>query len=161
MTYNPDESIVELRRAIEYREPTFRAMAESMAVTARAMAAELWPDRPDLAEAAGLGAIMAASSVAGFAHAGGESTMLNAVGLIGLGLVEQARGAEVPATPAAGLAGALRAQLAATRTTVPCTAWELRGCPNHGDCSCAGVIGTDAHCRLHGVESMHGPRYSL
>jgi hypothetical protein len=85
-TYNPEASLQELRNACRSRGADFEEMARVCARVVGRMR-ELWPD-PGTRETA---AVTAAAALARLARPGGEASILNCVGLIGLALVDQAR----------------------------------------------------------------------
>jgi hypothetical protein len=89
VSYDPENAVRELQHARDTREQSFRDMAAMMQRAAATAAEQQFTD-PALREAAGHGAIAAAGTLAEFAH-GGQITMVNAVGLFGLALVEHAR----------------------------------------------------------------------
>jgi hypothetical protein len=88
--YDPERSITELRTALLDREDSFRTLNDSMVRAAAVAEGEHFAD-PYLREAAGLGAITAAATASSFAAPGGETMILNAVGMFGLALVDSAR----------------------------------------------------------------------
>lgn len=91
MAIHPETTIAELRAALLDRpEASFRQMNDIMVRAAAAAEGDLWAD-PRAREQAGLGAIVAAASLAGTAEPGGEGTMLNCVAMFGLALVDSAR----------------------------------------------------------------------
>lgn len=89
-SYNPEDSLAQLRSARDGGDGSFRQMFRIMDRAARRAAGELWPD-PEAAELAGLGAVVAAATLAEFAKPGRDAPLLNAVGMFGLALVENAR----------------------------------------------------------------------
>jgi hypothetical protein len=92
--YNVELAINQLREARDTREDSFRDMAATMASAAAVATAQLWPTDPAAAEQAGIGAVIAAATVAGIAQPG-ETTIVNCIGLFGLALVEEARKADL------------------------------------------------------------------
>lgn len=88
--YDIEHAIDQLREARDTREQSFRDMAAMMATAAAAATAQLWPTDPPAAEQAGIGAVIAAATVAGIAQPH-EVTIVNCMGLFGIALVEQAR----------------------------------------------------------------------
>lgn len=153
--YHPEQAIDELREALRTREGDFRAMAATMARAAEAAASQLWPGRPDLAEAAGIGAIAAAATVAPHAAAGtGEATMLNAAALFGMALVDQARAQTQPARRCKPRNRAPVVASMVARRQQDCTDPAALSCPVHGLCTCS-VIRTNPGCGLHGLETLH------
>jgi hypothetical protein len=174
--YDPERTLRELRAALAGREQSFRDMGAIMAQAARAARADLWPDRPDLAEAAGLGAVVAAATMAGHARPGGDATMLNCVGLFGLALVEQARGIDSVPHPLT-IDQQITAGPAVERLRRHVRRYDRNGdpamvcvvnpgarrCPRCGACLClpdpdgTAMIG-DPKCPMHGdgAEHLHG-----
>lgn len=88
--YDVEGGIRELQHARDTREASFREMAAIMARAAGNAAADRWPD-PKAREQAGIGCVVAAATMAEYAHHAPAATMLNCVGLLGLALVESAR----------------------------------------------------------------------
>jgi hypothetical protein len=90
MSYDPENSLAEFRHARDFGHSSFADMARIMERAARRAADELWPD-PKTREVAGMGAVVAAATLAKFAEPGRDAPILNAVGMFGLALVENAR----------------------------------------------------------------------
>lgn len=90
--YDPERSLTELRAARDYGDRSYREMYDICERAARRAAKELWAD-PAVAEIAGMGAVVAAASLARFAEPGRDAPILNAVGMLGLALVDNARAA--------------------------------------------------------------------
>lgn len=88
--YDPERSLAELREARDHGDRSFGEMFWIMQGAARRAALELWPD-PHARESAGLGAVVAAATLAPFSEPGRDAPILNAVGMFGLALVEHAR----------------------------------------------------------------------
>jgi hypothetical protein len=89
-TYDPERTIAELRAALLDREPSFREYNDVMVRAAGHAEGDHFAD-PRAREQAGLGAIIAAASLATVAQPGGEGMILNGVALFGLALVDSAR----------------------------------------------------------------------
>lgn len=88
--YDPERSLAELRAARDCGYGPHREMARIMAKAAHQAQVELWPHPRDR-EVAGLGAVVAAASLAAVAQPGVDAPLLSAVGFFGLALVESAR----------------------------------------------------------------------
>ncbi len=87
--YTPDITLAELRAARDH-DPEAQKLAAIMRRAADNAAADLWPD-PRERRTAGIGALVASATLGDYSEGyGAGSTVLAAIGLFGLGLVESA-----------------------------------------------------------------------